>query len=194
MAGCWICNPKGHQGRGAPGDECWAAATLIEGRNLKAIRTVQGRAGAPYEPGLLALREAPWLEAAVRLLPELPEILIVNATGRDHPRRAGMALHLGARLALPTIGVTRQPLIAEGGWPPEERGARSPLCIDGETVACWLRTIGGAAPIVVHPGWRTDIDTAIAVVMAAVGAFRIPEPLRLARRAAREFRARSSSR
>src|SRR4029453_17576075 len=86
-----------------------------------------GRAGPPYEPGLLALREGALLEGAVRALGHPPDVLLVDATGRDHPRRAGLALHLGAMLELPTIGVTHRLLAAEGGWPADERGARSPL-------------------------------------------------------------------
>lgn len=191
FGGCWICNPKGHEGKGMPGDLCWAVAVLVVEGQLKAVATAAGKAAAAYEPGFLALREGPLLESAVNRLPERAEVLLVNATGRDHPRRAGLALHLGAKLALPTIGVTRQPLLSTGHWPAEERGAAAPLKIDGEAVACWLRTRPGAAPLVVHPGWRTDLETAVAVVMAVTGRYRIPEPLRQARRAAREFRARS---
>jgi deoxyribonuclease V len=174
-----------------PGDLCWAAAALVVEGRLKAVATAAGKAAAAYEPGFLALREGPLLEAAVNRLPERSDVLLVNATGRDHPRRAGLALHLGAKLALPTIGVTRQPLLSTGHWPAEERGATAPLKIDGEAIACWLRTRPGAAPLVVHPGWRTDLETAVAVVMAVTARYRIPEPLRQARRAAREFRAQS---
>ena len=191
FAGCWICNPKGHHGKGRSGDPCWAAAALVEEGRLRAVGTVRGSAPAAYEPGQLALREGPLLEAALNRLPEMPEVLLVNATGRDHPRRAGLSLHLGAKLELPSIGVTRQPLIAEGPWPGEERGASEPLRIGGEVVACWLRTRRGAAPLVVHPGWRSELAGAIEVVLALTESFRIPEPLRQARRAAREFRSRS---
>ena len=82
--------------------------------------TISGLAGGPYLPALLALREGPLLEQAVRALPIVPEVLIVNATGRDHPRRAGLALHLGAVLGLPTVGVTTRPLVAQGAWPVDQ--------------------------------------------------------------------------
>src|SRR5205823_6008565 len=95
---------------------------------------VTGQAGAPYEPGLLALREGPLLEAAVRNLPVEPELVLVNATGRDHPRRAGLAIHLGAALGLPTVGVTDRPLHATGSPPEDRRGATSPLALEGELV------------------------------------------------------------
>jgi deoxyribonuclease V len=113
----------------------------------------------------------------------------VNATGRDHPRRGGLALHLGAVLGLPTVGVTHRTLLATGGWPPDERGASSPLVLEGERIGFWLRTRRGTRPLAVHAAWRTDADTAVAVVLAATRRARTPEPLRLARRAARRARA-----
>jgi len=153
---------------------------------------VPGRAGAPYEPGLLALREGALLEAVVRALPERPDVLLVDATGRDHPRRAGLALQLGAVLELPTVGVTHRPLAAEGEWPADERGARSPLLLGGELVGYWLRTRAGTRSLAVHAAWRTDPDTAATVVLSASRA-RTPEPLRRARRRAREARALHNS-
>jgi len=146
-------------------------------------------AGAPYEAGLLALREGPLLEAAVRGLEERPKALLVNATGRDHPRRAGLGLHLGAVLDLPTAGVTHRPLLVAGAWPPDEPGATSPLVLDGELVGYWLRTRARTRPLAVHAGWRTDPDTALALVISASAGRRTPEPIRLARRAARRARA-----
>jgi deoxyribonuclease V len=150
---------------------------------------VSGRAAAPYEPGLLALREGPLLEAAVRALPEPPQVVLANATGRDHPRGAGLALHLGAALELPSVGVTDRPLLATGSDPGPERGATSPLTLDDSEVARRLRSRARARPIVVHSGWRTDLDTAVSVALASTRRARTPEPLRRARRAARQARA-----
>ena len=135
------------------------------------------------------MREGRLLQAAIRALPERPEVVIANATGHDHPRGAGLALHLGAVLDLPSVGVTDRPLLASGGEPGPERGARSPLLLDGGPVALFVRTRMGARPLVVHPGWRTDLDTAASVVLAAVRRARTPEPLRRARREARMARA-----
>jgi deoxyribonuclease V len=126
-------------------------------------------------------------------LPHIPEVLIVDATGRDHPRRAGLALHLGARLSVPTIGVTMRPLVAEGTWPPDVRGATSPLRIGHEIVGYWVRTREGTRPLAVHAAWRTDPDAAVALVLAAGGDRRTPEPLRQARRAAREARSQDAA-
>jgi deoxyribonuclease V len=178
----------------------WAAAVLMRGdRRQAGSAVVSGSAAAPYEPGLLALREGPLLEAAVRALPEPPEVVMANASGRDHPRGAGLALHLGAVLDRPSVGVTDRPLLASGPEPDLERGATSPLILDCAEVDCRprdrtevahaLRTRAGARPVVVHSGWRTDLDTVVSIVLASTRRARTPEPLRRARRAARQARA-----
>ena len=192
VAGDFVCFPRGLHGRGAAGDPAWAAAALdAPGGTAPVTAVVRGRAGAPYEPGLLALREGPLLEAAVRGLPERPDVVLVDATGRDHPRRAGLALHLGAVLDLPTVGVTHRPLRAGGAWPIARAGARSALILDHEEVGAWLRVRTTARPLAVHAAWRTDPDTAAAIVLASTarGRVRTPRPLRAARHAARVARA-----
>ena len=139
---------------------------------------------------MLALREGPLLESVVRKLPCPPDVLLINATGRDHPRRAGLAFHLGALLELPTVGVTHRPLLADGEWPELVRGAHSQLLLAGERVGYWLCTRCSTRPLAVHAAWRTDPDIALAVVLAASsGTARTVEPIRLARRVAREARA-----
>jgi deoxyribonuclease V len=189
VGACFVCFERGPSGPGRKGEPGWAGAAIVEARRVVATATVTGAAGAAYEPGLLALREGPLLEAAVRALSDRPAVLLVDATGRDHPRRAGLALHLGAVLDLPTVGVTHRPLLAAGEWPTDERGATSPLELDGTVVGCWLRTRQGTRPLAVHAGWRTDPPTAVRVVTATLGATRTPEPLRVARRTARAARA-----
>jgi deoxyribonuclease V len=160
IGGCFVCFER-VQGAGAIGDAGFAGAAVTHRRRL--------------------------LAGALRIA---PEVLVVNATGRDHPRRAGLAVHLGAVLGLPTVGVTTRPLLAEGGWPPDERGATTPLRLDGEVVGCWVRTRPGARPVAVHAAWRTDASDAVRVVLAATRRARTPEPLRRARTLARTERAR----
>jgi deoxyribonuclease V len=191
LGGCFVCFARGIAGEGAAGDPGVAAAALTRRRRPLASATVTGRAGGPYQAALLALREGALLEAAVRALDQLPEVLLVNATGRDHPRRAGLALHLGAVLDLPTAGVTSRPLAARGAWPEDERGATAPLRLGGELVGHWLRSRAGAKPVAVHAAWGTDPDQAVELVLAAVRRHRTPEPLRRARAAARAARART---
>jgi deoxyribonuclease V len=187
IGGCFVCFSRDTAPSG-PGERAWAAAALIRpGSGLRSV-LVTGRPGAVYEPGLFALREGALLEAAVRALPEPPDVLLVNATGRDHPRRAGLALHLGAVLDIPTIGVTERPLVAEGEWPGIERGALSPLLLEGELVGYWLRMRRAIRPVVVHAGWRTSPAVGVAVVLRSARKARTPEPIRRARMVARRAR------
>jgi deoxyribonuclease V len=190
VAGCFVCFAGGGSGRGRAGEPGWAGAALMRAdRHAAGTAVVRGEADAHYEPGLLAGREGRLLEAAVRALPHMPEVVIANATGRDHPRGAGLALHLGAALELPSVGVTDRPLLASGPQPGAERWAVSSLVLGGAEAARLLRTRVGARPLVVHAGWRTDLDTAVSVVRAAIRHARTPEALRRARREARRARA-----
>jgi deoxyribonuclease V len=154
---------------------------------------IAGEAGAPYQPGLLALREGAALEAVIRALGCDPDVLLVDATGRDHPRRAGLALHLGAVADVPTVGVTNRLLVAEGPWPIDTPGAIAPFRVAGELVGYWVRGRRGVRPLAVHAAWRTDPETAAEVVLACRGRMRAPEPLRRARTLARTARARAGS-
>jgi deoxyribonuclease V len=189
IGACFVCFQR-VQGAGAAGDRGFAGAAVTYRRRPLAAVTSSGPAGGPYLPALLPLREGPLLEQAVRALPMVPEVLLVNATGRDHPRRAGLALHLGAVLGLPTIGVTTRPLVAHGDWPTGQRAATAPLLLAGEVVGCWVRTRAGAKPVAVHAAWQTDAQDAVQVVLAATRRARTPEPLRRARTLARTRRAR----
>jgi deoxyribonuclease V len=188
IGGCWVCFPRGLRGRGAAGDVAWAAAVVMR-RGVVLDREVRrGFAGAPYSPGLLALRIGRLMDATVRALSTPPDVLLLDATARDHPRGAGLALHLGAELDLPTVGITHRPLLARGEWPEDGRGDTSPLWLAGTVVGCWLRTRPRVRPLVVHPGWRVDLVTAVEVVSTTTGQRRTPEPLRRARRLARTAR------
>jgi deoxyribonuclease V len=189
VGACFVCFERGPSGPGRKGEPGWAGAAIVRGGRVVASAVATGEAGAAYEPGLLALREGPLLEDALRGLPDRPDVVLVDATGRDHPRRAGLALHLGAILDAPTVGITHRPLVASGEWPRDERGATSPLELDGAVVGFWLRTKRGTRPLAVHAAWRTDPETAVRIVAATLGGLRTPEPLRAARRVARSARA-----
>jgi deoxyribonuclease V len=130
------------------------------------------------------------LAAAVAALDVTPDVLLVDASGVDHPRRAGLALHLGAVAGIPTVGVTQQPLVATGPIPDElRRGEKSPLTLDGRCAGYWVCTHTGARPLVAHAGWRTTPETAAQLAFAAsTEGARTPVPLQEARRVAREAR------
>jgi deoxyribonuclease V len=188
IGGCFVCFARGYSGRGSVGDPAWAAAARMRGRRRTGHYVTTGSAGAAYEPGLLALRTGAILEQAVRGLPAAPDVLLVDATGRDHPRRAGLALHLGAVLEVPTVGVTHRPLLASGEPPEDQAGAASPLTLDDDVVGFWLRTRTGVRPLAVHAGWMVDAVTALKVVRNCWCRRRTPEPLREARRLAKTAR------
>jgi deoxyribonuclease V len=130
------------------------------------------------------------LATAVAALEVRPDVLLVDATGIDHPRRAGLALHLGAITGIPTVGVTQRPLAASGSHPELRRGAMAPLRLDDLHVGFWVCTKTGARPVVAHAAWRTSPETAAATVLgASTDEARTPVPLQEARRVAREARA-----
>ncbi|HYS80110.1 MAG TPA: endonuclease V [Anaeromyxobacteraceae bacterium] len=176
----------GRSGRDAVG---WAAAVVMEGEDIVATATCSMRTLVPFEPGRLALREGPILHRVMRDVVRRPDVLLVAAAGRDHPRRAGLALHLGAVLDLPTVGVTEDPLLATGDEPAQAWSSHAPLEIAGEVVAYRVRTRTGSKPVVAHAAWRTTAEVAAEVVLGSCALARWPEPMREARRLARELRA-----
>jgi deoxyribonuclease V len=188
IAGCWVCFPRGLSGPGTDHDPAWCATVIMSGGRVIEQQMISGTTSAAYVPGLMALRVGLIMEQTVRALSRRPDVLLLDATARDHPRRAGLALHLGAELDLPTIGVTHRPLVATGDWPADQRGATSPLRIGDAVVGCWLRTQPGVRPLAVHPGWRVDLATAVDVVTFLTKRRRTPEPLRRARQLARRTR------
>lgn len=164
---------RGSSGPGEPGDPAWVAAVVTRAGAVLGWTLVRGRFPAPYRPGLLALREGALLERAVRALEPRPDVLLVNATGADHPRRAGLAIQLGWALEMPSVGVTDRLLI--GGRPGEPAPASAGY-VSGRGRGVW-----------VHAGWRTDLETALGVVEPLLEE-RTPAPLREARRLARTAR------
>ena len=188
IGGCWVCFPRALTGPGTDHDRAWSSAVIMFDGRVIERQVISGTADAPYVPGLMALRVGRLMERTVRALSGDLDVLLLDATAGDHPRRAGLALHLGAELELPTIGVTHRPLVAAGQWPSDHRGATSPLRIDDSVVGCWLRTRPGVRPLAVHPGWRVDLATAVEVITMLTRRRRTPEPLRRARQLARRTR------
>lgn len=181
IAAVFAATPRDHYGPGSAGDRAIVAAVSFENDRRVEAAVIEDQFDAPYAPGLLARREGRVLERAVRTLQRTPDVLMVNATGRDHPRRAGLALHLGAACDVPSLGVTDRPLLA--------RTEGDELRLDDEVVAYLVRPRSDARPVVVHAGWRIDAATARAVVLGLPGDSRTPTPLREARRLARTRRA-----
>jgi len=163
-------------------DLCCAAAVLWDVEQGEVIETAQasGRATFPYVPGLLTFREGPHALAALERLRTQPDVLLFDGQGQAHPRRMGIAAHLGVILDAPTIGCAKSRLVGDHDEPGQERGAWSELMHKGVCVGRALRTRAGVKPVFVSAGHRTDIESATRVVMACVTRFRLPEPTRLA--------------
>lgn len=190
VAAVFVTFPTGPHGPGRAGEPAWAAAACTLGGRPVETAVIRGLSGAAYAAGLLALREGALLEGAVRALEQRPDLVVVDATGRDHPRRAGLALHLGAVLDLPTVGVTNRPLLAAAGSPlGRDRGATAPLVLAGTVVGYAVRTRAGTNALQAHAAWRTTPETACELLLAVTAGRRTPEPLRLARTLARVARA-----
>ncbi|MEV4420863.1 endonuclease V, partial [Patulibacter sp. NPDC049589] len=149
------------------GDRLAAAVVVLDAVDLSVRDTavVNGRPAFPYVPGLFAFREVPALLAALEKLAVRPEVLICDGHGLAHPRRFGLAAHLGVLTGLPSFGVGKTRLVGEYEPVGEERGARSPLIDSGETVGAVLRTQRGVKPVFVSAGHRIDLDTSCALTL-----------------------------
>ncbi len=138
----------------------------------------------PYVPGLLSFREVPAVLEALRVLTTAPDLLLVDGHGRAHPRRFGIACHLGVILDRPTVGVAKKRLVGTHPEVPDRKGAWVPLEDEGEVIGAVLRTRVGVKPVYVSVGHRVSLETAVAWVVRAVTRYRLPETTRWAHRLA----------
>jgi len=138
----------------------------------------------PYIPGLLAFRELPAVLAALERLPQKPDLLITDGHGLSHPRRFGIACHLGVLTDIPTIGCAKSLLVGSAPEVGGAVGARSPLVLDGSVVGYAVRTRADVKPIFVSTGHRVSPETAVDIILACCRRFRLPEPIRAAHNAA----------
>ncbi len=138
----------------------------------------------PYVPGLLGFREVPALLAACRELAREPELFLVDGHGLAHPRRFGIACHLGVELDRPSIGCGKTLLVGEHRTPARSRGSRTQLRHRGEVIGACLRTQDGVRPLYVSIGHRIDLAAAVRIVLRCARRFRLPEPIRAADHAA----------
>lgn len=138
----------------------------------------------PYVPGLLSFREAPAVLKALEKLSVIPDLLLYDGQGIAHPRRFGIASHVGLLSGIPSIGVAKTRLVGEHGEVPNRRGAWQPLLDRGETIGAVLRTKADVKPVYVSVGHRVSLETALRYVMACVTKYRLPETTRWAHRLA----------
>ncbi|MCW5851852.1 MAG: deoxyribonuclease V [Anaerolineae bacterium] len=172
---------------GLYGADVRAAAVALSWPSLEglAVAIVEQPPTFPYVPGLLALREAPAVLAALQQLKLTPDLLMVDGQGIAHPRRCGIATYLGVTLNLPTIGVAKSRLVGIHAEPGPQVGDWTPLLDGAEVIGAVLRTRLRANPLYISVGHRVDLRTALRFVLAALRGYRLPEPTRQADRASK---------
>lgn len=138
----------------------------------------------PYVPGLLSFRESPLIIAACEELEATPDLILVDGQGIAHPRRLGLASHLGLLWDRPTIGCAKSRLCGEHKMVPAEPGSYAEITDNGEVIGAVLRTKAGVAPLYISIGHKVDLETAISWVVRCCRGQRLPEPTRLAHLAA----------
>jgi len=152
--------------------------TLVE------TKVVSGQLDFPYIPGLLSFRESPLTLAACERLTITPDLILVDGQGIAHPRRMGLASHLGLFLDTPTVGCAKSLLCGRHEVPGDKPGSYAEVIDEGEIIGVALRTKLGAKPVYVSIGHQVDLQTAIYWVLECCRGYRLPEPSRLAHLAA----------
>ena len=168
-------------------DEIAAAVVTLETAGLTVVeeRTHRAKAVFPYEPGLFAFRELPPLLAALEQLDHEPDVLVCDGHGLAHPRRFGLACHLGVLTGRPAFGVGKTRFVGTHAAPEASRGSSAPLVDAGEEVGAVLRTQDGVKPVYVSAGHRIDLAHACRLTLALTPRYRLPETTRQADRLSR---------
>ncbi|OYW88725.1 MAG: endonuclease V [Hyphomonas sp. 32-62-5] len=161
-----------------------AAAVVLDALSLQVmdVQIVLGKPVFPYVPGLFSFRELPPVLAALEKLTAPPDLIVCDGQGIAHPRRFGLACHLGVWTGLPTIGCAKSRLTGTHDMPGTRRGSRAPLMDKGEQIGAVLRTRDGVAPVFVSTGHRVSLGTACAWVLRLAPRYRLPETTRIADR------------
>jgi len=171
-------------------DLLFAAVVLLKYSTLEIIEKVSSvdKVSFPYIPGYLSFREVPVLVKSFEKLNIEPDVVICDGQGIAHPRRLGLASHLGIVLNVPTIGVAKKRLVGEYSMPDEEAGSYSELIYKNKKIGIVFRSRKYVKPIFISPGHKVDFDTSIKIVKNVVKKFRIPLPIRKAHKYVNEMR------
>lgn len=160
----------------------WGAVALLDARTLELEESVLAARPTtfPYVPGYLSFREIPAALAALSVLGRTPDLVMVDGQGIAHPRRLGIAAHLGVILDVPTIGVAKSRLFGRHDDPAPERGSTAPLLSRNQVIGAVLRTRERVNPLYISVGHRIGLEQAVALVLATTTRYRLPEPTRIA--------------
>jgi deoxyribonuclease V len=173
--------------------EIYAGIIVLKYPSLEVFEyaTLQSETNFPYIPGLLSFREAPTLVEVWKKLNIKPDILVVDGQGIAHPRRLGIATHIGITLDIPTIGCAKSLLYGVGDDPDVKAGSIAYLYDkynSEEVLGVRLRTKDNVKPVIISPGNKVSVEQAIHIMKATTGKYRIPEPTRLAHELVNQFR------
>lgn len=170
--------------------DLYAAVVVLDFESLDVLEVaaVRARARFPYVPGYLSFREIPPLLDALARLEAVPDLIVCDGQGRAHPRRFGLACHLGVILDLPALGCAKSRLIGEYREPGPRRGAHTRLLDGGEVIGEVVRTRTGVKPVFVSVGHRISLATARRAVLRLAPRYRLPEPVRAAHREVNRLR------
>jgi deoxyribonuclease V len=173
IAACDVSNDVG-------GDTLFAAIVVLDRRDFSVIEevTVQGKVGFPYVPGLLSFRELPLLVRGFAQLQVKPDLVICDGQGIAHPRRLGIASHLGLWLNIPTIGSAKNILCGKYEEPGIAKGSKSPIIHHKQTLGYAVRSRDKVKPIFISPGHLADLESSVEMVMGLTDKYRIPVPIR----------------
>lgn len=163
-----------------------AAVVVLRMTDFAIVETVTARqpTAYPYIPGLLSFREGPVLVEAFEKLELEPDLFLFDGIGIAHPRRIGIACHMGLWLNKPSIGCGKSRLCGRHALPAPDKGGSVPLVDRGETIGAVLTTRAGCKPLFISPGHLCDLQGAVAATMLCTTCYRLPEPTRLAHKAA----------
>ncbi len=170
----------------------WGYATVVvldfPGLQPVELQGYEAKLSFPYVPGLLAFREIPAVAGALEKVRTPVDAVIFDAQGLAHPRRMGLASHLGLFLDVPSVGCAKTRLVGTHEEPGQERGSATDLLHRGEVIGKVLRTRGGVSPVYVSVGNRVDLQSAVELVLACSPKYRLPETTRQAHNAANRLR------
>ena len=167
-----------------------AAVVVFDGLSQAVVeeRTAVRRVRFPYVPGYLTFREGPAVLAAWETLSRRPDVMLFDGHGAAHPRRFGIASHMGVLLSVPSVGCAKKRLVGEHEAPGLRKGDTASLFLEGETVGAVVRTRAGVRPVFVSPGHLADVASSVLLVLSLCSRYRIPDPARRAHQLTQEIR------
>jgi deoxyribonuclease V len=172
------------------GDRAFATVVVLDfpGLSVVEVRGFEAPLEFPYVPGLLSFREMPSIVGALEKVETAVDVVVLDAQGLAHPRRMGLASHMGLILGVPTVGCAKTVLVGKFEEPPPEKGGATDLVHRGEVVGRAVRTRERVSPVYVSVGSGIDLDSSVELVLACCTKYRLPEPTRQAHNAANRLR------